>query len=154
MLNDILSLPQRIFSFARYDHFQRNLARGLPNDWHCHAGSRYLYVCEDGLVHWCSQQRGYPGIPLERYGGKDLDREYHTTKDCAPYCTISCVHQTALLDELREKPVKTIPRLFTGSEQRGLHSLPVPVQILTWMFLRSSTRRLFEKAALRVLGLR
>ena len=26
--------------------------------------SRYLYVCEDGLVHWCSQQRGHPGIPL------------------------------------------------------------------------------------------
>ena len=28
---------------------------------------RYLYVCEDGLVHYCSQQRGYPGIPLEEY---------------------------------------------------------------------------------------
>jgi len=23
-------------------------------------GARYLYICEDGLVHYCSQQRGYP----------------------------------------------------------------------------------------------
>ncbi len=31
------------------------------------AGSRYLYVCEDGLVHYCSQQRGTPAIPLRQY---------------------------------------------------------------------------------------
>ena len=34
---------------------------GKPNDWRCRAGARYLYICEDGLVHYCSQQRGYPG---------------------------------------------------------------------------------------------
>src|SRR4030095_11603530 len=44
--------------YADYNFFQKNLARGKPNDWHCRAGARYLYVCEDGLVHWCSQQRG------------------------------------------------------------------------------------------------
>ena len=43
--------------------FQDNLADGKPNDWRCRAGARYLYVCEDGLVHYCSQQRGYPGRP-------------------------------------------------------------------------------------------
>jgi hypothetical protein len=26
--------------------------------------ARYLYICEDGLVHYCSQQRGTPGTPL------------------------------------------------------------------------------------------
>jgi MoaA/NifB/PqqE/SkfB family radical SAM enzyme len=31
--------------------FQDNLADGRPNDWRCRAGARYLYVCEDGLVH-------------------------------------------------------------------------------------------------------
>ena len=40
-------------------------------------------LCEDGLVHWCSQQRGYPGIPLEKYSAEDLRREYHTKKHCA-----------------------------------------------------------------------
>ena len=45
--------------------FQMNLADGKPNDWQCRAGARYLYVCENGLVHWCSQQRGCPGVPLD-----------------------------------------------------------------------------------------
>ena len=43
--------------------FQDNLAQGRPNDWSCRAGSRYLYVDEDGLVSYCSQMRGTPGHP-------------------------------------------------------------------------------------------
>src|SRR5436190_21086765 len=45
--------------------FQDNLADGKPNNWRCRAGARYLYICEEGLVHYCSQQRGYPAVPLE-----------------------------------------------------------------------------------------
>ena len=56
--------------------FQDNLADGKPNDWRCRAGARYLYVCEDGLVHYCSQQRGYPGVPLETYTVDDIRREF------------------------------------------------------------------------------
>ena len=47
--------------------FQSNLVDGKPNEWRCRAGARYLYICENGLVHYCSQQRGMPGIPLEQY---------------------------------------------------------------------------------------
>src|SRR6185437_1500057 len=47
-------------SYARINGFQDNIAAGRPNEWRCRAGARYLYVCEDGLVHYCSQQRGYP----------------------------------------------------------------------------------------------
>src|SRR5581483_4802984 len=54
-------------SYARFNSFQDNIALGKPNQWRCRAGSRYLYICQDGLVHYCSQQRGYPGIPLEKY---------------------------------------------------------------------------------------
>src|SRR5215472_11431072 len=54
-------------NYSRINWFQNNIAHGKPNDWRCRAGARYLYICEDGLVHYCSQQRGYPGIPLERY---------------------------------------------------------------------------------------
>ena len=87
----------------RYNPFQANLVAGKPNNWwRCRAGARYLYICEDGLVHYCSQQRGYPGIPLSEYAKEDLRREYLTEKSCAPYCTISCVHQVSIIDRWRD----------------------------------------------------
>src|ERR1700691_5630723 len=50
-------------NYAQFDAFQEAIVQGRENEWRCRAGSRYLYICEDGLVHYCSQQRGYPGIP-------------------------------------------------------------------------------------------
>jgi hypothetical protein len=88
-------------SFTRIHGFQDNIARGLPNDWRCRAGARYLYICENGLVHYCSQQRGYPGVPLETYTRDDIRREYLTEKGCAPNCTVSCVHQISIFDSWR-----------------------------------------------------
>ncbi len=88
--------------YTRLNYFQDNLAEGKPNRWRCRAGARYLYVCEDGLIHYCSQQRGYPGIPLLNYTLEDIRREYLTTKTCADYCTIACVHQVAAFDFWRD----------------------------------------------------
>jgi MoaA/NifB/PqqE/SkfB family radical SAM enzyme len=88
-------------SFTRVNAFQDNIAQGRPNQWRCRAGARYLYICEDGLVHYCSQQRGYPGIPLEQYTQADIRREYLTEKSCAPHCTVSCVHQVSIFDSWR-----------------------------------------------------
>ena len=88
-------------SYARLNQFQRDIARGREHSWRCRAGSRYLYVCENGLVHYCSQQRGYPGIPLEKYTRAHIDYEYNTRKSCAPRCTVSCVQQVAMLDNWR-----------------------------------------------------
>ena len=85
-------------SYARFNYFQDNIAHGKPNDWRCRAGARYLYICEDGLVHYCSQQRGYPGKPLLEYTVEDIRREYLTGKDCAPRCTVACVHQIGYID--------------------------------------------------------
>lgn len=87
--------------------FQKNLIEGKSNNWKCRAGGRYLYVCEDGLVHWCSQRRGYPGIPLGEYTVEDIKREFNTEKECASLCTVSCVHQMSFLDEWRSK--QTLP---------------------------------------------
>jgi MoaA/NifB/PqqE/SkfB family radical SAM enzyme len=89
-------------SYSRINWFQENLARGKPNDWRCRAGARYLYICEDGLVHYCSQQRGYPGTPLEKYDFADLDREYSTRKSCAPTCTVGCVQKISVIDHWRD----------------------------------------------------
>jgi len=141
-----------LFSFAHFDSFQQNVARGLPNDWHCRAGGRFLYICEDGLVHYCSQQRGKPGIPLEKYTLADLRREAARPKACAPFCTISCVHQTAMLDDFREKPRETLAGIL---ERRRASDpsfrAPVAVRVLSWMFLDQRRRGLFGKLILRAL---
>ncbi|MBK9170850.1 MAG: radical SAM protein [Bryobacterales bacterium] len=85
-------------SYGRFNFFQDNIAHGRANKWRCRAGARYLYICEDGLVHYCSQQRGYPGKPLELYTKEDIRREFLTEKSCAPYCTVACVHYTSYID--------------------------------------------------------
>jgi MoaA/NifB/PqqE/SkfB family radical SAM enzyme len=105
-------------SFTRVNKFQDNIAKALPNDWRCRAGARYLYICENGLVHYCSQQRGYPGIPLQEYTRDDLRREYLTEKSCAPHCTVSCVHQVSIFDSWRapQKPASPIPATVPESE--------------------------------------
>ena len=88
-------------NYSRFNDFQDNIANGKPNDWRCRAGARYLYICEDGLVHYCSQQRGYPATPLEQYTTADVKREFLTEKSCAPHCTVSCVHQISYIDHWR-----------------------------------------------------
>ena len=88
-------------SYSRINRFQDNIAVGRPNNWRCRAGGRYLYICEEGLVHYCSQQRGYPAKPLMQYTLADVRREYFTEKSCAPHCTVSCVHQISYLDFFR-----------------------------------------------------
>jgi MoaA/NifB/PqqE/SkfB family radical SAM enzyme len=92
--------PWQVFKnlYSGIRSFQDNLADGRPNDWRCRAGARYLYICEDGLVHYCSQQRGYPAVPLETYTIDDIRREFATPKPCAPYCTIGCVHRVSTMD--------------------------------------------------------
>jgi hypothetical protein len=94
--------------------FQVNLADGRPNDWQCRAGARYLYICENGLVHWCSQQRGCPGVPLATYTMADIQREFLAPKWCAPLCTIGCVHRVSTMDYWR-KPQRQEPPLPQGS---------------------------------------
>lgn len=153
--HEILEPDQKMFSFAQYDRFQQNIARGLPNRWHCRAGGRFLYICEDGLVHYCSQQRGQPAIPLESYGIEDLEREAARTKPCAPYCTVSCVHQTAMLDSFRESPRQVLADMIAARRERSPdYRPPAVLHVLTWMFLDGPASRLLAKLALRVLKAR
>jgi MoaA/NifB/PqqE/SkfB family radical SAM enzyme len=88
-------------NYSQFNQFQEAIANAEPNDWRCRAGARYLYLCEDGLVHYCSQQRGYPGVPVAEYSKADLRREFVTEKTCAPHCTVSCVHQISYIDHWR-----------------------------------------------------
>jgi MoaA/NifB/PqqE/SkfB family radical SAM enzyme len=102
-------------NYSRFNHFQDNIANGKPNDWRCRAGARYIYVCEDGLVHYCSQQRGYPAKPLEQYTTEDVKREFVTEKSCAPHCTVSCVHQISYIDHWRA-PQHSTPQAVESGE--------------------------------------
>jgi MoaA/NifB/PqqE/SkfB family radical SAM enzyme len=90
-------------TYTRINDFQRPLLDGNPNDWHCLAGARYLYIGEEGNVHYCSQQRGNPGIPLESYTVEHIRRARNTEKACAPYCTIGCVHRASSIDRVRDR---------------------------------------------------
>lgn len=157
IIAEIQGLSKPLFSIARHNPFQKNLIQGLPNAWHCRAGGRYLYICEDGLVHYCSQQRGQPGIPLAQYTREDLEREANRNKPCAPYCTISCVHRVALLDSLRESPRQALAQLFPPRGEDGRPTPPpAPVRVLGALFLPFQASRrgsFFRKAALRILGI-
>jgi MoaA/NifB/PqqE/SkfB family radical SAM enzyme len=110
-------------SYSRFNHFQEAIANGKPNDWRCRAGGRYLYICEFGLVHYCSQQRGYPGTPMADYKTADVKREFLTEKSCAPNCTISCVHQVSYIDHWRA------PQTAHTTPGSSSHGSPELVQI-------------------------
>src|SRR6201982_154717 len=115
--HEMKSMEKR--GFTRINAFQDNISQGRPNQWRCRAGARYLYICEDGLVHYCSQQRGYPAVPLEQYTVADIRREYLTEKSCAPHCTVSCVHQVSVFDFWRD-PQRPAPAPASASEAGGL----------------------------------
>ncbi len=127
IFDEVAAMDKR--SYARfYEIFQRNIARGKENRWRCRAGSRYLYVCEDGLVHYCSQQRGYPAIPLEDYTPAHIEHEYFTEKACAPRCTVSCVQVIGIFDNWRHPQTRkafdraSTPLVQLESELAGKNS--------------------------------
>jgi MoaA/NifB/PqqE/SkfB family radical SAM enzyme len=152
ILEEVVAIGKSMFDFANYNRFQKNLANGQPNDWHCGAGSRYLYVCEDGLVHWCSQQRGHPGIPLEQYGLDDLRRASQEVKRCAPFCTVGCVHRVSQVDDLRRDPQAALSHWFADPSGRERASLPPAIRALKWAFVTNPRRELFRSAAVRMFG--
>ena len=160
--DQILKERKPALSTFAYDNlFHKNLALGQPNEWQCGAGSRYLYVCEQGLVHYCSQQRGYPAIPLENYTQADLDREYTTRKPCAPLCTVSCVHRVAMLDLVRNQPREALARFFPPAREGGPAELPAGIRVLTAVFLppsdgqpQSAAQKMIGGAAMKIFGVK
>lgn len=110
----VTQISPSVVHTLNYWLFQKNLMHGRANDWKCRAGARYLYVTEDGKVHWCSQRRGYPGIPLLEYTRDDIRREFHIEKSCSPTCTLSCVHQMSLFDRYRGAQKTPDPAIADG----------------------------------------
>jgi hypothetical protein len=86
---------------------------------------------------------------------EDLVREAARPKTCAPFCTISCVHQTAMLDDFRENPRETLAGIL--ERRRALDpgfNPPAIVGLLSWLFLNESRRGPLGKLMLKVLRLK
>lgn len=82
------------------DYRERLLLEGSA-PFKCRAGSRYLYVDENGDVHWCSQTRAYFSKPLADYTFDDLKQQFDAPKSCAPQCTVGCARTQSWADEWR-----------------------------------------------------
>jgi len=103
----------------------RRLTRRLPRTWmdfvdyrgallrdgrapfKCRAGSRYLYVDEDGLVSWCSQTRAAFAKPLADYTVDDLRAQFYAYKPCQDACALGCVRSASQLDGWRKQAAAT-----------------------------------------------
>lgn len=84
--------------------WERDMLAGGTSPFKCRAGGRYLYVDEFGLVSYCSQRRGTPGIDLLEYTPEDAEREFNTPKGCEARCTIGCARRASAFDEWRSQP--------------------------------------------------
>lgn len=86
--------------------WETEMIRSGRSDWKCRAGARYLYIDEFGMVSYCSQRRGEPGIPLLEYG-REHARYFSTErKGCEPSCTIACVRRASAIDRFRRQDTK------------------------------------------------
>jgi MoaA/NifB/PqqE/SkfB family radical SAM enzyme len=81
----------------------RMIRNRIDSDWKCRAGGRYLYVDENGMVSYCSQRRGDPGIPLLDYNSASLKAGYQTRKGCEARCTLACVRRASAMDQWRSQ---------------------------------------------------
>jgi MoaA/NifB/PqqE/SkfB family radical SAM enzyme len=84
------------------DYREALIAHGRA-PFRCRAGSRYLYVDEDGKVAWCSQTRDSFGRDLESYTLDDLKEQFHTPKSCSDGCTVGCVRSASAYDGWRSQ---------------------------------------------------
>ncbi len=92
---------------------------------------------------------------MEDYTIEDLKREAARPKGCAPFCTISCVHQTAMLDSFREKPRETLAGIL--DRRRRLDpgfQPPAIVGALSWLFLDPRRRGVLGKVMVNMLRLK
>lgn len=84
------------------DRYREKLIRDGVAPFKCRAGSRYLYIDEFGIVHWCSQTREIFSKNLMDYTFDDLREQFYAPKFCNKTCTVGCVRTTSAFDEWRQ----------------------------------------------------
>jgi hypothetical protein len=99
--------------------------------------------------------RGHPGIPLADYTHEDVERQYAVAKGCAPFCGISCVHQTAMLDQIRENPRRMLQQLIERRHATDPNFRePLLLRFIAWAFVDNPRAASLQKAFVRLFGLR
>lgn len=81
--------------------WESRMIKNQTDVFRCRAGGRYLYVDENGIVSYCSQRRGDPGVDLLGYDKRQLQEAFAAPKMCEKRCTIACVRRASALDEWR-----------------------------------------------------
>lgn len=107
---------RRTLSHRLGEGWELQMLRTGQSDWKCRAGSRYLYIDEVGIVSFCSQKRGEPGIPLLEYGRAQIKQFFPQRKGCEPGCTIGCVRRASAFDRFRVQK--------TGAEPLAAEQVP------------------------------
>jgi MoaA/NifB/PqqE/SkfB family radical SAM enzyme len=102
--NEMQRLSRKTVFHRTGEGWELDMLRDGSSPFKCRAGARYLYVDEFGLVSYCSQRRGSPGIDLLTYTGEDVEREFYTPKGCEARCTIGCARRASAFDEWRSQP--------------------------------------------------
>jgi MoaA/NifB/PqqE/SkfB family radical SAM enzyme len=110
LYNEMQRYRRRTISHRFGEGWEHEMIRTGRSDWKCRAGARYLYVDEDGLVSYCSQRRGDPGIPLLDYGLAETARYFPERKGCEEQCTIACVRRASSFDRFRFQEREPEPR--------------------------------------------
>jgi len=86
-------------------NFRRPSPTASPMTGGGRAGARYLYICEFGLVHYCSQQARIPRSAAGpvRQGGSAARVPHPGRVENAPNCTISACIRSATVDHWRAR---------------------------------------------------
>ncbi|MFO1519189.1 MAG: radical SAM protein [bacterium] len=90
-------------SFPEFTDYRDEMIEKGSAPFKCRAGSRYLYVDENGIVSWCSQTRDAFRKDLMEYTFEDLKREFYSYKSCQDKCTLGCVRASSSVDNWRRQ---------------------------------------------------
>lgn len=93
-------IPKHFYELS--DYRDRIIKTGKA-PFKCRAGSRYLYVDEDGIVSWCSQTRDVFHKPILEYTEDDLKEQFYSYKSCQDRCTLGCVRSSSNFDNWRSQ---------------------------------------------------
>lgn len=101
-------------SFPEFTDYRYQMIQNGSAPFKCRAGSRYLYVDENGIVSWCSQTRDAFHKDLMEYDFADLKREFHSHKSCQDKCTLGCVRAASSVDGWRrqDEPQKVTQKVM------------------------------------------
>jgi hypothetical protein len=111
------------FSYIEERYGEQLLRRERP-EWHCRAGSRFVYVDEFGNVQFCSAQRGRLGTSVLEYTREDLRTRSQSHKGCESGCALLCHYRASAIDNQPLSAAATLVKLVLRGGRPG--NTPAP----------------------------